>query len=144
MSSNRKTEYILLSDLIRKLEDNSYYRTFAKSLLRTANQVETLPPDNELIKEMFHYFIKENELKIYYNGSIVTPSFIESEANRRVSEKTNPIEDLQFEKKSEQKLIWEKEIYIKLQDLKKLYANKCIVFPKSLLSDHDTPKSTSG
>ena len=143
MSSNNKSDFILLSKLIRKLQDNSYYRTFAKSLLRTANQVEILPPDNELVKEMFHYFIRENELKINYNVSVVSPDFIESEAHRRVSERTRPTKDIELAIKSEQEHIWEKEIYIKVQDLKKLYANKCIVFPKSLLRDNDRSNNTS-
>lgn len=143
MPSNKKSDFILLSKLIHKLEDNDYYRVFAKSLAMTANPTCSIPPDNELVKEMFYFFIRENELQIIYNGSVVSLDFIESEAHRRVSKKTTPIEDLELAKELERKLIWEKEVYVKVQDLKKLYANKCIVFPKSLLTDSDAPKSTS-
>jgi hypothetical protein len=143
MSSNNKSDFVLLSKLIHKLEDNDYYRVFAKTLAMTATPTCSIPPDNELVKEMFHFFIRENELQINYNGSAVSADFIESEAHRRASEKTNPIGDLELAKELERTLIWEKEVYIKVQDLKKLYANKCIVFPKSLLTDSDVSKSSS-
>lgn len=143
MPSSNKFDLILLSRLIHKLKDNDYYRVFAKTLAMTANPTCPIPPDNELVKEMFHFFIRENELQINYNGSVVSPDFIESEADRRVSEKTSAIGDLELAKELERKLIWEKEVYIKVQDLKKLYANKCIVFPKSLLTDSDISKSSS-
>lgn len=125
MPSNNKSDFILLSKLIHKLEDNSYYRTFAKTLARSTNTTDSLPPDNELVKEMFHFFIREDELQIYYNGSVVSADFIEN------IEVSKPLERIH---------IWENEIYIKVQDLKKLYANKCIVFSKSLLTDRDNSK----
>ena len=143
MNSNKKADFILLSKLIHKLKDNNYYRVFAKTLARTTKPANSIPPDNELVKEMFHHFIRENELNIIFNGAVVSPDTIESEAHRRASEKATPSGDLELAKESERKLIWEKEVYIKVQDLKKLYANKCIVFPKSLLSDRDESKSSS-
>ena len=143
MSSNRKSDFILLSTLIHKLKDNDYYRVFAKTLVRATNPADSIPPDNDVVEEMFHIFIRENELNINYNGSAVSPDFVESEVHRRASENSSTIEDLDSTKKLERKLIWEKEIYIKVQDLKKLYANKCIVFPKSLLSEGDTSKDSS-
>ena len=144
MSSNSKSDFILLSSLIRKLEDNSYYRTFAKTLAITANPDSSILPDNELVKEMFHFFIRENELQINYSGSVVSADFIESEAHRRAAEKTKPIGDLELAKKLERKLIWEQEVYINVQGLKKLYANKCIVFPKSLLTGSDASNRSPG
>ena len=143
MYSNKKSDYILLSKLIYKLKDNNYYRVFAKTLARTYRPANSIPPDDELVEEMFHHFIRENELKIIFNGAAVSSDFIESEAHRRASEKTTPSGDLELAKELERKLIWEKEVYIKVQDLKKLYANKCIVFPKSLLSGSDKSKSSS-
>lgn len=137
MVSDNKSDFILLSTLIHKLENNNYYRVFAKSLARTACSADSLPPDNELVKEMFRYFIRENELQISYNGSVVPMDFIESETHRRASEKTGLDEGLEHAKELERRLIWDKEVYIKVRDLKKLYANKCIVFPKSLLADKD-------
>ena len=131
-------EYILLSTLIRKLENNDYYRVFAKSLARTACSADSLSPDNELVQEMFNYFIRENELPINYDGSAVSLDFIESEIHRRASEKAVSDEDFQHTRELERKLVWEKEISIKVQDLKKLYANKCIVFPRSLLGEKNT------
>ncbi len=134
MSSNNNSDFILLSTLINKLKDNNYYRTFAKSLLRANIEEHNLPSDNELVAEMFRYFIKENELYMFHNSSKVSADYIESEANRRILEKTKEKKDIELMKELEQKLIWEKEIYINIKDLKKLYANKCIVFPKSLLN----------
>lgn len=137
MGSGNKSDLILLSTLIQKLENNNYYRVFAKSLARTVCSADLLPPDNELVQEMFHYFIRENELRINYNGSVVSLDFIESEIQRRASEKVSLDEGLAHVKELERRLIWGKEVYVKVQDLKKLYANKCIVFPKSLLADRD-------
>lgn len=138
MTSGKAPEYILLSTLIRKLENNDYYRVFAKSLARTACPAGSLPPDDELVKEMFHYFIKENELPISYEGSVASLDFVESEIHRRAAAKAVPNEDLERTRELERKLVWEKEISVRVQDLKKLYANKCIVFPKSLLAEKNT------
>jgi len=106
MPSNSKTDFILLSDLIQKLEDKDYYRTYAKSLALTENSSSPLPVEDKLVEEMFYYFIKNNELVVYYNGSVASG------------------ED-----------ILKDDVYIKIQDLKKLYANKCIVFPSSILKE---------
>lgn len=133
MTSGKTPEYILLSTLISKLENNEYYRVFAKSLARTASSVDSLPPDDELVREMFHYFIKQNELPIHHDGSVVPMDFVESEIHRRAVAKAVSDEDFEHVRELERQLVWEKEISIKVQDLRKLYANKCIVFPKSLL-----------
>ena len=136
-----KSDFVLLYAVIRKLENNTYYRVFAKSLARTTCSAEALPPDHELVREMFHYFIREDELQIHYDGSAVSLDFIESEIYRRAVGKAGPGADLENEMEVERKLVWENEVYIKVQDLKKLYANKCIVFPKSLLTGCDTPQT---
>ncbi len=141
MTSGKQPEYILLSALIHKLEDNEYYRVFAKSLARTAGSSGPLPSDDELVREMFHYFIREDELPVNYGGATVSLEYIESEIHRRASEKTVSDEDFQSISEIERKHIWEQEISIKVQDLKRLYANKCIVFPKSLLVEKDTRSS---
>lgn len=129
MSSANNSGFILLSKLVQKLANKDYYRTYAKTLAYTENSSKPLPPNDLLVQEMFNYFISTNQLEIHYNNSIVTTDIIESEAHNRAQEKTNSDVDL------ERDLIWEKEIYIKLADLKKLYANKCIVFPNSLLRE---------
>jgi len=135
MVSDKKTDFILLSAVIHKLENINYYRVFAKSLARTTCSAESLPPEDELVKEMFHYFIREDELQIHYGGSAASLDFIESEIHRRASEKTGPDTGLEQKKETERTLVWEEEVFVRVQDLKKLYANKCIVFPKSLLAD---------
>ena len=133
MPALNKSEFILLSELIHKLEDKTYYRTYAKSLLRAYKKDTDIPTDNELVKEMFAYFINNKELEICYDGNAVTPDFIDTEIDQRASKKIEKNENLEAAKKQERKLIWDNEIYIKVKDLKKLYANKCIVFPKSFL-----------
>ena len=55
---------------------------------------------------MFHYFITKKELAVYYNGSIASGEDVSKD-----------------------------DVYVMVQDLKKLYANKCIVFPSSLLKE---------
>lgn len=106
MPSKSKSDFILLSELIQKLAGKDYYRSYAKSLALTENTSSPLPIDDKLVEEMFYYFIKKNELEVYYKGCIATG------------------ED-----------IFKDDVYIKAQDLKKLYANKCIVFPNSLLTE---------
>ena len=133
MTSAKTPEFILLSTLISKLENNEYYRVFAKSLARTAGSADSLPPDDELVREMFHYFIKESELPVHYDGSAVSLDFVESEIHRRVVARAVSDEGFEHARELERQLVWEKEISIRVQDLRKLYANKCIVFPKSLL-----------
>jgi hypothetical protein len=129
MSSANNSSFILLSKLVQKLADNDYYRTYAKTLAYTENSSKPLPADDKLVKEMFNYFISKSQLEIYYNDTLVTEDIIKSLARHRALEKTNSDENLVLE------YIWEKEVYIKLADLKKLYANKCIVFPNSLLRE---------
>lgn len=128
------SDFILLSTIISKLENNNYYRVFAKSLARTAAAAESLPPDDQLVREMFYYFIRENELQVHYRGFAVSPGEIESEICSRALENSGPDTDVKQEEKRIRDLVWKNEIYIKVSDLKKLYANKCIVFPKSLLA----------
>lgn len=133
MSSNNNPDFILLSKLINILEDKTYYRVFAKSFVTSSYSGDSIKPDIDFVKEMFDLFIKKNELQIYYNGTIAPPDFIESEINKRTLEKSVSAEDLELAKELERKLIWENDVYIRIKDLKKLYANKCIVFPKNLL-----------
>jgi len=112
-----KKEFILLSELIKKLEGNDYYLTYAKSLALTENSSIPLPTDDDLIKEMFFYFIKTNELKAFYCNSKIG----------------NDLEEIVISDNSKNINLSEGIIYVKIKDLKKLYANKCIVFPSSLL-----------
>ena len=129
------SDFILLSTIISKLENNNYYRVFAKSLARTATAAESLPPDDQLVREMFYHFIRENELQIHYRGCVVSLEKIESETCSRALENSGADTDIKQEEKRVRDLVWKNEIYIKVSDLKKLYANKCIVFPKSLLAN---------
>ena len=140
MSSNNNSGFILLSKLINILEDKTYYRVFAKSFVTSSYSGDSIKPDKDFVKEMFNLFIKKNELQIYYNGTIASPDFIETEINKRVLEKSESAEDLELAKELERKLIWENDVYIRIKDLKKLYANKCIVFPKTLLTSGDKKK----
>lgn len=135
MPSSSKNEFILLSTLINILKDKTYYQVFAKSLVTSSDPAKSMLPENEFVKEMFHIFIRENELQIYYNESVISLDLIESEVCKRALQKNNSAKNLEHTKETERNLIWENEIYIKLQDLKKLYANKCIVFPKTLLRE---------
>ena len=128
-------DLILLSELIQKLKDKDYYRVFAKTLLMTADPPCEIPPNDELVKEMFQFFIQNNQLPIIYNDTETSLDAIESEILRKAHEKTDSEDNLDITKETVRKHIWEREIYIKIQDLKRLYANKCIVFPKSLLSN---------
>ena len=83
---------------------------------------------------MFYYFIRENELQIHYRGSPASLEQVELEIHRRASENSDTDTDIKQEEERLGNDVWENEIYIKVSDLKKLYANKCIVFPKSLLT----------
>jgi hypothetical protein len=111
MPSKSKSDFILLSELIQKLEDKDYYRTYAKSLALTENSSKPLPADDKLVEQMFYYFIANNELVAYLNDSVASG------------------ED-----------ILKDDVYVKTQDLKKLYANKCIVFPSSILKERPKKK----
>ena len=111
MLTKDNPDFILLADLIQKLENKDYYRTYAKSLALTENSNNPLPLEDKLVEEMFNYFIKNNELVAYCNESIA----------------------------SEEDILKE-DVYIKIKDLKKLYANKCIVFPSSILKKDSKKK----
>ena len=131
MSTKINSDFILLSKLIKKIEDQEYYQTYAKSLLMTNRPNIPTPPDNKLVEEMFLYFIQMNNLKIYYKGSEISLSDFEDEINKRRTTANSSIENKEFTRSA----MWENEIYIKATELKKLYANKCIVIPNSLLRE---------
>lgn len=137
MAPQKIPEFILLSELIQKLEDKEYYQVFAKTLLMTASSEHSIPPDNELVNEMFRFFIKNGQLNVNLNNVEVTIADIESEINRRISPK-GFTEELELAKNKERARIWKNEIYVKVKDLKKLYANKCIVLPNSLFIDKNS------
>ncbi len=131
MASELDSKFILLSSLVSKLEDKEYYQTYAKSLLMTNRPEIPIPSDNHLVEEMFKYFIQTNELQAYYKNSRISYDELDNEINRRAL----AIENNKENDSSVYDLIWKKEIYIKLNELKKLYANKCIVLPNSLLRE---------
>jgi|GEM_PF-3225539 len=135
MSSNKIPEYVLLSNVIRKLRDKDYYRTFAKTLIMTNLPDRAIPSDENLVKEMFQHFIENNNLQIYFNQSEATTKDLQEEAERRVLEKTSNHDHNGLTTDNELESIWENEVYINVKGLKKLYANKCIVFPNSLLNN---------
>jgi len=135
MSSNNKLDYVLLSKLIEKLKSNDYYRTYAKSLALTENSSKPIPSDDELVAQMFHYFIQNNLLQIYHEDTLIDLDYIESEVDQRAQKYAESWSDDNDRKNTIRDCIWDNEIYIKIKELKKLYANKCIVFPSSLLSE---------
>ena len=135
MNTHNKSEFVLLSKLVHILEKKSYYLRFAKSLIAANNLDFSNLSDNDLIYEMFNMFIRNDEIPIYHNESAVTVEYIESEAYQKAVDKSNSQEELEFNKEKEYRFILENEVYIKIQDLKKLYANKCIVLPNSLLKE---------
>ena len=128
---NINNDFILLSKLIKKLEDKEYYITYAKSLLMTNRPDVPIPAENKLVEEMFKYFIQTNNLRIYHNNSEIALSDFEDVINKRISNNDITIEN----KDSFREAAWNNEIYIKAKELKKLYANKCIVLPNSLLRE---------
>ena len=131
MSTKINSDFILLSKLIKKIEDQEYYQTYAKSLLMTNRPNIPTPPDNKLVEEMFHYFIQMDNLKIYYKNDEISLGDLENEIDSR---KTSSDSSLKNEELT-YSAVWENEIYIKATELKKLYANKCIVIPNSLLRE---------
>ncbi len=131
MASELDSKFILLSSLISKLEDKEYYQTYAKSLLMTNRPEIPIRSDSHLVEEMFKYFIQINELQAYYKNSRISFEEIDKEINRRSSDTDNIGED----DTSISNLFWKKEIYIRINELKKLYTNKCIVLPNSLLRE---------
>ncbi len=128
MTLTNKREFVLLSELVSKLENNDYYLTYAKSLALTENISNAPLQDNELISAMFSYFISIDELSVYRNEKV--------RHTEKPSKHVNPIEtdDFHLIKKSEFDGLQQNEVFVKVKDLKKLYANKCIVFPSSLLN----------
>lgn len=129
MAVKNKREFILLSELVSKLENNEYYLTYAKSLALTENITNSTLHENELINEMFNYFISINELPIYRDDKNERADKHSQHDNSASVDVENfhlieepKITDLQYD-----------EIFVRIKDLKKLYANKCIVFPSSLL-----------
>jgi len=135
MPAKNTSRFILLSELINTLKDKEYYQTFAKTIAMTSNSKNPMPADDELVAEMFHYFIQTNLLHIYHKDALVDLSYIELEIDKRVSKS---IEAKDFTENTESTIrnsIWKDEVYIEIKELKKLYANKCIVFPSSLLTE---------
>ena len=123
MASNKLPEFILLSELIEKLKDKEYYCTFAKTLLMTVLPDNPVPSDDQLVKEMFLFFIGDKQLKIYNLGQEIKLEDISHVDSGHSNETTTSHEN---------KLNWDNDIFVKVKDLKKLYANKCIVLPNSL------------
>ena len=135
MPSKNTSEFILLSELIKVLKDKEYYQTFAKTIAMTSNSKNPMPSDDELVAEMFRYFIQTDLLQIYREDILVTLDSIESEVDRRIPNNTKTEDYVDNLKDTIRDDIWNNEIYIKVKELKKLYANKCIVFPNSLLTE---------
>lgn len=135
MPSHYSSEFVLLSTLIAVLKDKEYYRTFAKTIAMTSNSEKPMPTDDELVSEMFHYFIQTNLLQIYYNNELVTLDSVEFEVDRRASKCIEESDCVNNSKNLIRNHIWNDEIYINIDELKKLYANKCIVFSNTLLKE---------
>ena len=133
MASNKLPEFILLSELIEKIKDKEYYRVFAKTLLMTVLPDNPIPSDDQLVKEMFLYFIGDKQLKIYKYDIEVS---LEDVGN------VYPAQNKKTNATHESKLSWDNDIYVKVKDLKKLYANKCIVLPNSLFLTKKPPTSS--
>ena len=116
MSIESSTEYIRLSKLIQKLKDQEYYRTYAKSLLMTNRPEIKAPEDDLLIEEMFLFFIQNEDLKIYTDS---LGSFSQYD----------DINNLKFISDHKD------ELFVEPKELKKLYANKCIVLSNALIKE---------
>jgi len=135
MPAKNTPEFILLSEIINKLKNEDYYRTFAKTLIMTNLPEKTVPNENNLVKEMFFYFIESDNLQIYFQDSEIHPDALPKIAEQRINKNIANEDQISNLIKSEEDQIWDNEIYINVKGLKKLYANKCIVFPNSLLKD---------
>lgn len=129
MSSSKLPEYILLSELIKKIKDKEYYCVFAKTLLMTVMPDTPIPKDDQLVKEMFIYFIKDKQLKIYSHDIEVNLEDIDNVYPEQINATTATRDN---------KINWDSDIFVKVKDLKKLYANKCIVLPNSLFLNKKT------
>ena len=77
MLSENSSNFILLSELINALKDKEYYQTFAKTIAMTSNSKIPIPADDELVAEMFRYFIQTNLLHIYHENALVDLDCIE-------------------------------------------------------------------
>lgn len=133
MPSTHTSEFVLLATLIAVLKDKEYYQTFAKTIAMTYSPEKPIPSEDKVVSEMFHYFIQNNLLKIYLNNALATLETIEVEIDQRFIRSTENNNN-----ESESMIrngIWNNEIYIKIDELKKLYANKCIMFPNTLLKE---------
>ena len=119
--------YISLGKLINRLSEIEYYQTFAKTLLMATDAIPSDSDNNNYVKHMFHYFIDNENLDVYANNQIIDKN------------KFNSFQEFLDQSNTEQEanaqLDWNKDIYIDLNDLKKLYANKCIVFPVALIRE---------
>ncbi len=135
MTANNTSEFVLLATLVAVLKDKEYYRTFAKTLAMTNNPGKPIPSDDELVSEMFVYFIQTNLLKIYYNNKLATIDSIETEIQQRTFKNAKNNAEMKNDENIIYNNIWDKEIYIKISELKMLYANKCIVFPNALIKE---------
>ena len=131
MSTKINSDFILLSRLIKKIEDKEYYQTYAKSLLMTNRPDIPTPPDEKLVEEMFLYFIQTDNLKIYYKNDEISLTDLEDKIIKRKTSSGSSLDNEELTCLAR----WENEIYIKAKELKKLYANKCIVIPNSLLRE---------
>ncbi|QMU61140.1 MAG: hypothetical protein GKR92_05270 [Gammaproteobacteria bacterium] len=141
MPSKNTSEFILLSELINILKDKEYYQTFAKTIAMTSNSKNPMPSDDEVVAEMFRYFIQTDLLQIFREKALVTLDSIESEVDRRILKNTESENSEDNLKNTIHDDIWKNEIYINIKELKKLYANKCIVFPNSLLTELSTQEN---
>ena len=119
MPANTLPEYIRLSELIEKIKDKEYYCVFAKTLLMTVAPDNPIPKDEELVKEMFLYFIEDQQLEAYRQEVEIEPKIVKEAAMSTTN--------------------WDNDVFVKVKDLKKLYANKCIVLPNSLFLNKQSP-----
>ncbi len=135
MPAKNTSRFILLSELINALKDKEYYQTFAKTIAMTSNAKIPMPADDELVAEMFRYFIQTNLLHIYHENALVDLDYIQLEIDKRVSKSMEAKDFSENTERTIRNSIWNNEVYIEIKELKKLYANKCIVFPNSLLTE---------
>lgn len=117
-NTDSSKNYISLSKLINRLSEIEYYQTFAKTLLTTTDSMPSNTDKNNYVEHMFNYFIDNENLDIYENNQVIDKSMINS-FQEYLLKKNNANQD----------------ISINLNDLKKLYANKCIVFPVALIRE---------
>ena len=126
-STEQSKNYISLGKLINRLSEIEYYQTFAKTLLMTTDTIPSDPDNKNYVKHMFHYFIDNENLDVYANNQIIDKNKFNSFQEF--------LDQCNTEQEANAQLDWNKEVYIDLNDLKKLYANKCIVFPVALIRE---------